>query len=145
MVAKNPGEWQQYDITLIGRRVTVVANGVPVIIDQTIPGITGGALDSKEGEAGPFFIQGDHGPIEYRNIIVTPRIEEAPITKSLFNGKDLTGWHVDVPEMDTVPSAINPFIIRDGNLVSLGTPQGHLITDAESLVMRYKSKRFNWL
>ncbi|GEM_PF-133574 len=131
MVAKNPGEWQQYDITLIGRRVTVVANGVPVIIDQTIPGITGGALDSKEGEAGPFFIQGDHGPIEYRNIIVTPRIEEAPITKNLFNGKDLTGWHVDVPEMDTVPSAINPFIIRDGNLVSLGTPQGHLITDAE--------------
>jgi len=76
MMAKNPGEWQQYDITLIGRRVTVVANGVPVIIDQTIPGITGGALDSKEGESGPFFIQGDHGPIEYRNIIVTPRIEQ---------------------------------------------------------------------
>lgn len=131
MVAKNPGEWQQYDITLIGRRVTVVANGVPVIVDQSIPGITGGALDSNEGEAGPFFIQGDHGPIEYRNIIVTPRIEEAPVTKSLFNGKDLSGWHVDVPEMDTVPNAINPFIERDGNLVSLGTPNGHLITDAE--------------
>lgn len=130
IVAKNPGEWQQYDITLIGRRVTVVANGIPVIIDQTIPGITGGALDSHEGEPGPFFIQGDHGPIEYRNIIVTPRIEETPITRSLFNGKDLQGWHIDVPEMDTVPNAINPFIIRDGNLVSLGTPQGHLITDA---------------
>lgn len=76
MMAKNAGEWQQYDITLIGRRVTVVANGVPVIIDQSIPGITGGALDSREGEPGPFFIQGDHGPIEYRNIIVTPRVEE---------------------------------------------------------------------
>lgn len=49
---------------------------------------------------------------------------------SLFNGKDLHGWHVDVPKMDTVPEAINPFIIRDGMLVSLGTPQGHLITDA---------------
>lgn len=131
IVAKNPGEWQQYDITLIGRRVTVVANGIPVIIDQTIPGITGGALDSKEGEPGPFFIQGDHGPIEYRNIIVTPRIKETGVTKSLFNGKNLTGWHVDVPEMDTVPSAINPFIVRDGNLVSLGTPAGHLITDAQ--------------
>lgn len=131
IVAKSPGEWQQYDITLIGRRVSVVANGVPVITNQNIPGITGGALDSKEGEPGPFFIQGDHGPIEYRNIIVTPRIEETPITQSLFNGKDLTGWHVDVPEMDTVPTAINPFIVRDGNLVSLGTPQGHLITDAE--------------
>src|SRR6476620_1286146 len=51
-------------------------------------------------------------------------------TKSLFNGKDLTGWHVDVPEMDTNAKAINPFIIRNGMLVSLGTPNGHLITDA---------------
>lgn len=49
---------------------------------------------------------------------------------SLFNGKDLKGWHVDVPEMDSIPGAINPFIIRDGLLVSLGTPQGHLITDS---------------
>jgi Domain of Unknown Function (DUF1080) len=51
-------------------------------------------------------------------------------TRSLFNGKDLSGWHVDVPAMDTNAKAINPFIIRNGLLVSLGTPQGHLITDA---------------
>lgn len=51
-------------------------------------------------------------------------------TKSLFNGKDLTGWHVDVPEMDKDPKARNPFIVRNGLLVSLGTPGGHLITDA---------------
>ncbi|MDA0378475.1 MAG: DUF1080 domain-containing protein [Bacteroidetes bacterium] len=51
-------------------------------------------------------------------------------TISLFNGTDLTGWHVDVPEMDTVATARNPFIVRDGHLVSLGTPEGHLITDA---------------
>ena len=49
---------------------------------------------------------------------------------SLFNGRDLSGWHVDVPEMDTNKAAINPFIIRKGMLVSLGTPQGHLITDS---------------
>ncbi|BFG71038.1 DUF1080 domain-containing protein [Sediminibacterium sp. KACHI17] len=72
MVAKAPGEWQTYDITLIGRRVTVVANGKAIIVDQIIPGITGGALDSKEGEPGPIMLQGDHGPIEYRNIILTP-------------------------------------------------------------------------
>jgi hypothetical protein len=48
---------------------------------------------------------------------------------SLFNGKDLTGWHVDVPEMDNNADAINPFIVRDGMLVSFGTPPGHLITD----------------
>lgn len=51
-------------------------------------------------------------------------------SRSLFNGKDLSGWHVDVPEMDTNSKAINPFIIRNGLLVSLGEPQGHLITDA---------------
>ena len=51
-------------------------------------------------------------------------------TKSLFNGKNLDGWHVDVPEMDTNPDAINPFIVRNSKLVSLGTPRGHLITDA---------------
>ena len=48
---------------------------------------------------------------------------------SLFNGTNLDGWHVDVPEMDENPDAINPFIVRDGMLVSLGTPGGHLITD----------------
>lgn len=47
----------------------------------------------------------------------------------LFNGKDLSGWHVDVPEMDSIPDTKNPFIIRDGMLVSLGEPRGHLITD----------------
>lgn len=72
IVSKGPDVWQQFDITLIGNRVTIVANGKSVITDQIIPGITGGALDSNEGEAGPFLIQGDHGPIEYRNIIVTP-------------------------------------------------------------------------
>jgi hypothetical protein len=70
-VAKGPGEWQTYDITLVGRVLTVVANGVTIISNQAIPGITGGALDSKEGESGPILLQGDHGPIEYRNIIIT--------------------------------------------------------------------------
>jgi hypothetical protein len=50
-------------------------------------------------------------------------------TIDLFNGKDLTGWHADVPEMDNNPDVKSPFIVRDGMLVSLGTPGGHLITD----------------
>jgi hypothetical protein len=49
---------------------------------------------------------------------------------SLFNGRDLSGWHIDIPAMDTNASAINPFIVRNGMLVSLGTPGGHLITDS---------------
>ncbi|MEO6452611.1 MAG: DUF1080 domain-containing protein [Ginsengibacter sp.] len=51
-------------------------------------------------------------------------------TISLFNGKDLSGWHADVPEMDTNASAKSPFIIRNGMFVSMGTPNGHLITDS---------------
>ena len=57
-------------------------------------------------------------------------------TTSLFNGKDLTGWHADVPAMDDDPNAKMPFIVRDGMLVSLGTPGGHLITD--DVYMDYK-------
>ena len=49
--------------------------------------------------------------------------------KSLFNGEDLTGWHVDIPALDNSPDGKSAFIVRDGKLVSLGTPRGHLITD----------------
>ena len=52
--------------------ITLVANGKTIISNQEIPGITGGALDSKEGEPGPILLQGDHGPIEFRNMVVTP-------------------------------------------------------------------------
>ena len=70
--AKPAGEWQTFDITLIGRLVTVVLNGRPIICNQSIPGITGGALDSDEAAPGPLLLQGDHGPIEFRNLIITP-------------------------------------------------------------------------
>ena len=65
-------------------------------------------------------------------IIIIPILSFKPTSKtiSLFNGKDLNGWHVDVPAMDKDPSLKSPFIIRNGLLVSLGKPGGHLITDA---------------
>ncbi len=72
MVARPAGEWQEYDITLIGRRVTIVANGKTIIDNQNIPGMTGGALDNNESTPGPLLIQGDHGPVELRNIVITP-------------------------------------------------------------------------
>nr|WP_319571805.1 DUF1080 domain-containing protein [uncultured Draconibacterium sp.] len=72
--ANAPGEWQTYDVTLVGRHVTVLLNGVEVISNRPIPGITGGSLDSKEGEPGPFQIQGDHGPVEFRKFTVTPAV-----------------------------------------------------------------------
>ncbi|MBN8651684.1 MAG: DUF1080 domain-containing protein [Cytophagales bacterium] len=72
MAAKDAGEWQTYDITLVGRMITVVANGITIISNQEIPGITGGAIDNKENEPGPLMFQGDHGPIDFRNIVITP-------------------------------------------------------------------------
>lgn len=69
---KGGGEWQTYDITLVGRMVTVVLNGRDVICRTNIPGPTGGALDSNEERPGPIMLQGDHGPVEYRNLTITP-------------------------------------------------------------------------
>ena len=71
--ARPPGQWQAYDITLVGRRLTVVLNGRTVICDQLIPGPTGGALDGDEAAPGPIYLQGDHGPVEFRRITITPR------------------------------------------------------------------------
>jgi hypothetical protein len=71
-VARAADEWQSMDVTLIGRMLTYTLNGTMVICNREIPGITGGALDSAEGDPGPLLLQGDHGPVEYRNIVVTP-------------------------------------------------------------------------
>jgi hypothetical protein len=70
--AKPAGEWQTIEITLVGRAVTIVLNGERVIDRATIPGITGGALDSHEGQPGPVLLQGDHGPIDFRKLTLTP-------------------------------------------------------------------------
>jgi Domain of Unknown Function (DUF1080) len=70
---RRPGEWQTYDITLVGRFVTVVQNGQTIIDNQEIPGITGGALDSHEGLPGPIYLQGSEaGHVAFRNITLTP-------------------------------------------------------------------------
>lgn len=58
-------------------------------------------------------------------------LSSAQQSKSLFNGKDFTGWHIDVPALEKDSSQPNPFIIRNGMMVSLAKPQGHIITDAQ--------------
>ena len=71
-VPPRPNEWQTYDVTLVGRQVTVIHNGVMIHDKQEIEGITGGALDSNEDEPGPFFLQGDHkGLLRFRNITIS--------------------------------------------------------------------------
>lgn len=66
------GKWTSFDITLVGRHVTVVRDGKVYHNNVELPGPTGGALDSNEAEPGPFFLQGDHhGVIRYRNITIS--------------------------------------------------------------------------
>lgn len=70
---RRPGEWQTYDITLVGRMVTVVQNGQTIIDNKEIPGITGGALDSHEDLPGPIYLQGsEKGRVAFRSIVLTP-------------------------------------------------------------------------
>ncbi|ABF41325.1 protein of unknown function DUF1080 [Candidatus Koribacter versatilis Ellin345] len=65
--------WQTYDITLLGRWVTVVLNGKTIIDHKEIPGLTGGALDSNEADPGPIYLQGSEvGHVAYRKVTVTP-------------------------------------------------------------------------
>ena len=71
-VARPAGEWQSMDVSLVGRMLNYDLNGTTIICNREIPGITGGALDSAEGDPGPLLLQGDHGPVDFRNIVITP-------------------------------------------------------------------------
>jgi hypothetical protein len=66
------GEWQSLDLRLVGRELTVTLNGTKVIDRQTIEGLCGLALDPREERPGPIALQGDHGGVEFRNVVVTP-------------------------------------------------------------------------
>ncbi|MFA5650958.1 MAG: DUF1080 domain-containing protein [Proteiniphilum sp.] len=71
---KPSGEWQELDITLYKRHVTVILNGVTIIDNQPVHGPTGGAMQSDVTAPGPIYLQGDHTAISYRNIVLTPII-----------------------------------------------------------------------
>jgi len=66
------GEWQSVEAKLVGKNLTVVLNGIKIIDNQPLPGPTAGALDDKVDEPGPIMLQGDHGPVAYRNIRIKP-------------------------------------------------------------------------
>ncbi len=78
---KPAGEWQRFDMTLVDRHVTVVLNGRTIIDNQPLAGCTGGALWSDQFRPGPIFLQGDHGPVSYRNIILRPALKQPRATR----------------------------------------------------------------
>ncbi len=69
---KPAGEWQTLDITLCKRHVTVILNGKKIIDNKPVYGPTGGAMSADVFKPGPIYLQGDHGTVSYRNIVLTP-------------------------------------------------------------------------
>ena len=69
---REAGEWQSFDITLYQRHLTVQLNGVTIIDNQPVLGVTGGALVADESKPGPIYLQGDHGRVLYRDMVLTP-------------------------------------------------------------------------
>jgi len=72
---KPAGEWQTLNITLVDRHATVVLNGKTIIDNQPLAGCTGGAMWSDQFRPGPLFLQGDHGPVSYRNMVLRPVVK----------------------------------------------------------------------
>jgi hypothetical protein len=72
---KPAGTWQTFDITLVNRHITVILNGIKIIDNQPVYGPTGGAIMSDVFSPGPIYLQGDHGKVSYRNIVITPIVK----------------------------------------------------------------------
>jgi hypothetical protein len=72
--SKPAGEWQTYEIRIVGRQVTVVLNGQKILDKVEAEGLTAAAIDANEALPGPVFLQGDHGAVEFRKITVTPLV-----------------------------------------------------------------------
>lgn len=72
---KKAGEWQNFDITICDRHLTVILNGITIIDNQPVYGPTGGALTADVFAPGPIYLQGDHGAVSYRNIVVRPVVK----------------------------------------------------------------------
>jgi Domain of Unknown Function (DUF1080) len=73
-VSKAPGEWQTYDVRLVGMDVTIVSNGKQVV-KGVIEGLTAIATDWEEGKPGMISLQGDHGPVDFRKVVLTPLVK----------------------------------------------------------------------
>ena len=74
--SKKPGEWQSYDIRLVGRTLTVVHNGTKVLDKVPVDGLTAIANNAEEAEPGPFIVQGDHSYVEIKSFVVTPLVKK---------------------------------------------------------------------
>lgn len=70
--SKPPGEWQQIVIRLVGHDLTVTLNGKKIHDKVRVAGPTAMMTNPLEDQPGPIMPQGDHGPIEFKSVVVTP-------------------------------------------------------------------------
>ena len=129
------GEWNTMVIEASGRAITVWVNG-----DLVNNGFNGTA------DRGKIAIQAEGTEVEFRKLEIGPLPTVVPgKVSSLFNGKNLHGWSADVPARDKNPAVPDSFTVRDGMLVSLGRPGGHLVTSTRyrdyRLVVEYRFPR----
>ena len=99
-----------------------------VVLEYTKPHMNDGTLL----EGGTISLQSESHPVEFRKVelkkLCSGNEEVSGKSSSLYNGKNLDGWYTDVPEADKKPDVKPSFLVRDGKLVSMGVPRGHLIT-----------------
>ncbi|MBM4041008.1 MAG: DUF1080 domain-containing protein [Planctomycetes bacterium] len=74
---KPPGEWNALDVTIVGRKITVVLNGKTTVDGQVVNGVTGGQINEEEDKPGPLMLQGDHSAVWFRNLWIKPLAGEA--------------------------------------------------------------------
>jgi hypothetical protein len=134
-------KWFKLGIKVQGKRVVTSVDG-KVLVDYTEPaGKQPGKDFTRVLDRGTFALQAhDAGStvlfknLRVRRLAAASGAEgEAIVPKkriALWNGKDLGGWTADVPAKDTDPNVPDSFVVRDGLLVSRGTPGGHLMTNA---------------
>ena len=106
----------------LGLGLSVLQLPAPTRAQSLVAGSWSGAVTDPYGHSKPVIYKG--------RMRMTPPETKQPPTRQLFNGRDLTGWHADVPAADTNARLRSPFLVRNGALVSLGEPRGHLITDS---------------
>ena len=69
---KPAGEWNAFDITIVGHKITVKLNGQLIQDGIEVPGNTGGSMGGTPGTPGPVMLQGNHTTVWYRNIWAKP-------------------------------------------------------------------------
>ena len=88
--SKAPGDWQSFDIRFRAPRfdaagkkmekarfIQVIHNGTVIHENYELDGPTRASLDTPEAVKGPLMLQGDHGPVAFRNI----RVRALPASK----------------------------------------------------------------